>query len=286
VTRLGERDGSEGPSLAGSLYGATCLYITYDPVTGACLLASAGHPGPVLVRRGTATAEQPPLPPGPPLGTGTAPFDALELTLRPGDVLALHSGPPAGTGAQAAPDLVHLRESALAAANEGTALSAVGERLLRRLTEEPRQEDLALLLARAERVPPDRTVHRELRADFDQVSAARELTTSQLARWGLEEMAFSTELIVSELVTNAIRYAGGPIGLRLIKEHRLICEVSDPSQTQPHLRRARTSDEGGRGLFLIAQLADRWGSRYTAEGKTIWTEQTIPLGTDTAAPSA
>ncbi|MFE3205855.1 ATP-binding protein [Embleya sp. NPDC059237] len=81
----------------------------------------------------------------------------------------------------------------------------------------------------------------------------------QLAAWGLEGLAFTTELIVSELVTNAVRYAGGPIGLRLIRETSLVCEVTDPSNTQPRLRRARWSDEGGRGLFLVAQLAATTG---------------------------
>jgi anti-sigma regulatory factor (Ser/Thr protein kinase) len=133
-----------------------------------------------------------------------------------------------------------------------------------------------MLLTRVGRVPPERTAYWQLRAELDEASHARELATEQLVRWGLQEIAFSTELIVSELVTNAIRYAGAPIGLRLVKDDdRLVCEVSDPSQAQPHLRRARTSDEGGRGLFLVAQLADRWGSRYTAGGKTIWTEQAL-----------
>jgi len=80
----------------------------------------------------------------------------------------------------------------------------------------------------------------------------------------------------SELVTNAIRYATEPIRLRLIKEQTLICEVSDASNTSPHLRRARVFDEGGRGLFLVAELTRRWGSRNTLTGKTIWAEQSIP----------
>ncbi|MGW0583818.1 ATP-binding protein, partial [Streptomyces sp. NPDC002920] len=84
-----------------------------------------------------------------------------------------------------------------------------------------------------------------------------------------------TELVVSELFTNAIRYATGPIRLRLIKDRTLTCEVSDGSSTSPHLRRARLSDEGGRGLLLVAQLTERWGTRYTGTGKTIWAEQLI-----------
>ncbi len=84
-----------------------------------------------------------------------------------------------------------------------------------------------------------------------------------------------TDLIVSELVTNAVRYAGGPVGLRLIRDEVLLCEVTDPSNTQPRMRRARITDEGGRGLFLVARLSRRWGSRYGQRGKTIWVEQEL-----------
>ncbi|MGD3112056.1 ATP-binding protein, partial [Streptomyces sp. YGL11-2] len=76
-------------------------------------------------------------------------------------------------------------------------------------------------------------------------------------------------------ITNAIRYAPGPITVRLLYDRTLICEVSDTSSTSPHLRYAADEDEGGRGLFLIAQLAERWGTRYFARGKVIWAEQAV-----------
>lgn len=105
----------------------------------------------------------------------------------------------------------------------------------------------------------------------------------QLAAWGLEEAEFVTELVVSELTTNAIRYASGPIRLRLIKDEALICEVSDCSSTSPHLRRARAFDEGGRGLFLVARLTQRWGTRYTRAGKTVWADLAITTPSGQAA---
>jgi anti-sigma regulatory factor (Ser/Thr protein kinase) len=105
------------------------------------------------------------------------------------------------------------------------------------------------------------------------VAEARKRVSDRLTAWGLEEEAFTTELVVSELVTNALRYGRPPIRLRLIHDRSLICEVSDGSSTAPHLRRARVFDEGGRGLFLVAQLTQRWGTRYTSTGKTIWAEQ-------------
>ena len=133
-----------------------------------------------------------------------------------------------------------------------------------------------LLLARTRMLGEHQVAVWELPADPAMVARARTLVTERLTAWGHEELAFTTELIVSELVTNAIHYAGGPIHVRLIRDGTLFCEVSDPGHTSPHLRHATGEDEGGRGLFIIAQMAQRWGTRYTAEGKTIWVEQALP----------
>ena len=140
----------------------------------------------------------------------------------------------------------------------------------------PPSDDVALLLARTCALPPEKVVTWEIPADAEHVARARELAAEQMRVWRLDEASFITELVVSELVTNAIRYGGPPIQLRLIHNSSLICEVSDSSSTAPHLRRARVTDEGGRGLLLVAQLTQRWGTRYSAAGKTIWCEQTLP----------
>jgi hypothetical protein len=137
-------------------------------------------------------------------------------------------------------------------------------------------DDVALLLARTHALDADRVATWDVPADPTFVALARKLTCDRLAAWGLEDVSFVTELIVSELVTNAIRYGEPPIQLRLIRDTTLICEVSDASSTAPHMRRARAFDEGGRGLLLVAQLTQRWGSRHTRTGKTIWAEQTLP----------
>jgi len=100
-------------------------------------------------------------------------------------------------------------------------------------------------------------------------------TRRRLAEWGLAELSFTTELVVSELVTNAIRYATGPIRLRLIRERTLVCEVFDGGATAPHLRHPRATDEGGRGLLLVSQVTQRWGTRFLPEGKIIWAEQSL-----------
>jgi anti-sigma regulatory factor (Ser/Thr protein kinase) len=114
--------------------------------------------------------------------------------------------------------------------------------------------------------------------DPSAVAVVREAADRQLDAWGLEDLTFGTELILSELVTNAIRYAKAPVRVRLLLDRVLICEVHDSSSTSPRLRHASATDEGGRGLFLVAQLSDRWGTRYTPTGKVIWAEQELPKG--------
>ncbi|MCZ0997436.1 ATP-binding protein [Streptomyces mirabilis] len=135
---------------------------------------------------------------------------------------------------------------------------------------------MALLLARVRRLPVSDTADWRFPDDPAIVADARRCVARQLSAWELDDLVFTTELIVSELVTNAIRYAGGTVGLHLFHDDTtLVCEVTDGSNTQPRLLRARVGDEGGRGLFLVAQLAKRWGSRYHRSGKTIWAEQPI-----------
>jgi anti-sigma regulatory factor (Ser/Thr protein kinase) len=146
-------------------------------------------------------------------------------------------------------------------------------------------DDVALLLAEVHALSPEQVATWEIPADAARVGDARELAGSRLDAWGLQEARFITELVVSELVTNAIRYGAAPIQLRLIRDRTLICEVSDASSTAPHMRRARVFDEGGRGLLLVAQLTQGWGTRQTATGKVIWCEQPLAANPDpTDAP--
>jgi anti-sigma regulatory factor (Ser/Thr protein kinase) len=131
-------------------------------------------------------------------------------------------------------------------------------------------------VARTRALPADRIATWDLPAEPAVVAGARARTAAQLEAWGLGQLTFSTELIVSELLTNAIRHAQPPIQVRMILDDALSCEVSDGSSTAPQLRRAGRYDEGGRGLLLVASLAERWGSRPTRTGKTIWARQPLP----------
>ncbi|WP_439678390.1 SpoIIE family protein phosphatase [Embleya sp. MST-111070] len=268
----------------GSPVGATCLYVVYNPVSRRCALASAGHPPPVLVRP-DGTTEVIDVAPGPPLGVGGVPFEMAVVDLEPGSVLALHTEGPSereDEDTDAGPRWLTDNLADLCGADHP--LDDVGRALLSRLGDAPPRDDTALLLARIRAITADNIADWRFAADPMAVATARQAVAEQLGVWGLEEMAFTTELIVSELLTNAVRYAGGPIGLRLVRDAALVCEITDPSNTQPRLRRAHWTDEGGRGLFLVAQLSTRWGCRYGRQGKTIWAEQPLVLAADPASP--
>ncbi|WP_407914734.1 SpoIIE family protein phosphatase [Kitasatospora sp. NE20-6] len=270
----GAEEGRTRPE-PGSL-GATCLYAVYDPVTRCCTLASAGHPPPAVVEP-DGTARYLPVSPGPPLGVGGLPFEATEAVLAPGSVIALYTDGLIERGEGDIDEgMAELRKRLLDLTGPDRPLREAAARITAGLPPTRLRDDVALLLARTRAVPAADTAVWSVEPDPAAVGRVRADACARLTEWGLDDLAFTTELILSELVTNAIRYAGGPVGVRLIRADTLTCEVSDGSSTQPRMRRARLTDEGGRGLYLIAQLASRWGSRYTARGKTIWTEQELP----------
>ncbi|MGW7431521.1 SpoIIE family protein phosphatase [Streptomyces sp. NPDC054861] len=262
--------------------GVTCLYAVYDPVTGKCSMARAGHPLPSVVDPVTGAVTQLDLPAGPPLGLGGLPFESADHTLPEGSVIALYTdGLVQGRGRDRDAELeaLHgvLAERPPSPAGDPPPLDDLCERIVDTLLPGPVDDDAAILLVRTRVLDSHEVAAWDLSDEPAVVGRARALATGQVDAWGLDgELSFTTELVVSELVTNAIRYASGPVQLRLIRDRTLICEVSDTGHTSPHLRRAGNDDEGGRGLFLIAQMTQHWGTRYTATGKTIWAEQPLP----------
>ncbi|MFC7267145.1 SpoIIE family protein phosphatase [Streptomyces lutosisoli] len=247
---------------------AGCVYAVYDPLTETCTFATAGHPGPVIAYP-DGTVVLPDIPTGPPLGGAEdIPFTTSAIKIPEGSVLAFSSPPIPVTGAS---DDYGPLQRAL----------AQRERPIHDLCDEVRYtyqagSDSVLLLARTRPFPADRFAIWPLDDDPTAPATARRLARAQLRAWNIDEdAAYNTGLIVSELVTNAVRYGSPPLEMRLINDRTLTCEVRDTSPATPHLRHARTIDEGGRGLFIIAQLAQVWGTRYTADGKIIWTEQTL-----------
>ncbi|MDK9499487.1 SpoIIE family protein phosphatase [Streptomyces katrae] len=268
VQRIDEDD-TDG---AGGMLGATCLYAVYDPVSRACTLSRAGHLPPLVVAPDGST-EIVDLPAGPPLGLGGMPFETTELRLAEGSQLVLYTD---GLVEQRTRDIeegLELLREALSHPDrdpQESCLAVLDAMLPSRPT-----DDVALLIARTRTLGPDRVAQWDVPPRASGVGVVRNLASAKLEEWGMEELAFTTELILSELITNALRHGVPPVRVRLLHDHALTCEVWDGSSTAPHLRYAATTDEGGRGLFLVAQLSEHWGTRYTPDGKVIWSEQAL-----------
>ncbi|MFD0003247.1 SpoIIE family protein phosphatase [Streptomyces sp. NPDC127178] len=271
VARIDQDEAQEGDSAP--VTGATCLYAVYDPVTQRCTMARAGHPPPALIQP-DGSVGFPDVPAGPPLGLGGLPFETAELELAQDSRLVLYTDGLVEDRERDIDEGLELLRDALSQAGPSPEETCQAVLEARRPTRAG--DDIALIVAGTRALGADLVAEWEVPSDPAAVGQVRSEVTRTLEAWGLEELSFTTELILSELVTNAIRYGGEPIRVRMLHDRSLICEVFDSSSTSPHLRYATMTDEGGRGLFLVAQLADRWGTRYLPAGKVIWAEQPLP----------
>ncbi|MFD3661753.1 SpoIIE family protein phosphatase [Streptomyces sp. NPDC058659] len=256
---------------------ATCMYAVYDPVSHRITVANAGHPPPILLHLG-GRAEVLRVPPGAPIGVGGVDFEAVELDAPAGATLLLYTdGLVESRLRDVWTGIEQLRERLAATAqltgpDHSPPLEALCDDVLDMLGPGDRDDDIALLAARFEGIAPSDVAYWFLEPEDAAPGRARRLARRALARWDLEELTDSVELLISEVVTNAVRYAERPVTLRLLKTDVLRCEVGDDSPQLPRQRRARDTDEGGRGLFLVNRLARRWGATRLSGGKVVWFE--------------
>ncbi|MCP9957504.1 serine/threonine-protein phosphatase [Streptomyces sudanensis] len=256
---------------------ATCLYAVYDPVAHRITVANAGHPPPVLLHLG-GRAEVLRVPSGAPIGVGGVDFEAVELGAPAGATLLLYTdGLVESRLRDVWTGIEQLRERLAATArltglDHPPPLEALCDDVLDMLGPGDRDDDIALLAARFDGITPSDVAYWYLDPEDAAPGRARRLARRALERWDLEELTDSVELLVSEVVTNAVRYASRPVTLRLLRTEVLRCEVGDDSPQLPRQRRARDTDEGGRGLFLVNRLARRWGATRLSTGKVVWFE--------------
>ncbi|SDK38264.1 SpoIIE family protein phosphatase [Streptomyces indicus] len=256
---------------------ATCLYAVYDPVSHRITIANAGHPPPVLLHIG-GRAEVLRVPAGAPIGVGGVDFEAVELDAPAGATLLLYTdGLVESRLRDVWTGIEQLRERLAAAAeltgqDHSPPLEALCDDVLDMLGPGDRDDDIALLAARFDGIAPSDVAYWYLEPEDSAPSRARRLARRALERWDLESHTDAVELLVSEVVTNAVRYASRPITLRLLRTDVLRCEVVDDVPQLPRLRQARATDEGGRGLYLVNRMARRWGATRLSTGKVVWFE--------------
>ncbi|WP_268873606.1 SpoIIE family protein phosphatase [Streptacidiphilus neutrinimicus] len=280
---------------------ATCVYAVYDPSAHKLVLSKAGHTEPLLItptptaapggeRLGGGSATVLALPSGAPLGVGGVPFEVTELTVPEGSLLALYTD---GLVESRTEDIdVGTRRLSAVLELPHASVEEACEAVVRTLDQGQEPDDVALLLARLGGTPEPTVLREErwtLSAEPSAPAHGRRLVRATLHDWDEERLLDTTELLVSELVTNAVRYASAPIGLRLaLREETLLVEVADPLPDPPREREAAGTDEGGRGLQLVHRLANRWGTRAEGEGKVVWFEQIrsdVPGETDVSTSS-
>jgi anti-sigma regulatory factor (Ser/Thr protein kinase) len=256
---------------------ATCAYAVYDGVTGEIELASAGHLPPLLVHP-DGRNEYLEVTPCPPLGIGDGVVDTKIITVEDGSLFVLYTD---GLVESRDRDISEGLDRLQAAFGEGAPekdLEELCKLSLDGVYADAKRDDIAVLIAKLRRIPEENRVSFDLEFELSGVRHARSLIRDPLKRWGLEDLIDTTELLVSELVTNAIKYAkDGPVMLRLILEpDTLVCEVHDSSPALPRVLQVDKDAENGRGLHVVSQLASHWGMRRTAGGKVVWCEQLVP----------
>ncbi len=276
---------------------ATCLYAVYDPAARVCTLAVAGHLPPVLFApdpgSGLWSARPLDLPGGTPLGvaslagTDGAAFPEHSVEMPQDAVLVLYTdGLVESRDADIDEGLARLCTQLTRIARPGGPLEPLCDSVIAALRPEAAgppdragagpEDDIALLVARLGGLPGDSVATWSFPARSQVVRAARHAVRRTLHDWGLGALTEQAELLVSELVTNAVRHAGGPIGLRMVHGGSLLVEVTDRKTEPPRVRAAAPDDEDGRGLPLVARTARLWGTRQGPTGKTVWFELPLP----------
>jgi anti-sigma regulatory factor (Ser/Thr protein kinase) len=213
--------------------------------------------------------------PHPGLGTEFAlrePFDVQAFAAPPGSLLALYTDGLVEDPAVSIDEGIGRLADAVSTVHPWDALQQAARSLVSALAPVRRRDDVTLLLARTLGYRKGDTATWRLPARDDAAARARTLVSALLGRWHTRaDTRDKAVLVVDELVANAVRFAAGPITVRLIRTgHGLLCEVGDTGNGRPRLGQCGLLDDGGRGLHVVHRLTTRWGVRWTDTGKVVW----------------
>src|SRR5499427_1548798 len=233
---------------------ATCAFAVYDAVSGDCEVAVAGHLPPLLVHP-DGSNELLDVPPAPPLGIGDGEVESRQFKVEDGSLFVLYTdGLVENKGQDISDGLARLR-GIFGPGSPTRPLEDLCKATLDGVYADHQRDDIAVLIARLRRLPEENYAAWTFSPKLTAVREARSMIGEPLKRWGLEDLIPTTELLVSELVTNAVRYSRGDVTLRLVNEKALVCEVLDSSGALPRLRSPNGDEESGRGLQVVRQLS-------------------------------
>lgn len=259
----------------------TCSYLVIDPDAGQMAICSAGHL-PALLATPDHRVSPVPAPVSVPLGVGDIPHQQVVIDVAPGSTLALYTDGLVETPATDIEQQIAALASELSRSfGSACSLEAAADRAVAALLPDAagHNDDVTLLLVR---LPPAPLAWActELPSEPCAAAVGRRFLTVTLAAWNCSEALDDARLLTSEVLTNAICHASGPIQLRVRRgTDELTVEVTDRSPQPPQPRCAEAGDESGRGLLLVDTLADSWGTRPVDPGKTIWfTLRLTPAG--------
>ncbi|WP_055481446.1 ATP-binding SpoIIE family protein phosphatase [Sphaerimonospora mesophila] len=254
----------------------TCVYCVYDPVLRRCTIASAGHPPPVLIGSDGRTEVLFP-PRCPPIGLGRTPYETMEIAADDGSMLVLYTD---GLVEERGRDIGQSVEELRGKLSRPAPIEEMCDRVLPAV----HADDVTLLAIRFRGIPSEHVAQWLMEPQPMTPARVRGLVSRTLTSWGLEQMVPVAQLLASELVTNAVRRTSRPITIRLLRTDVLLCEVSDDDHRMPALHEPGLLDEYGRGLYLVSQLAERWGTTRVAGGKTVWFSMQLPAETASRGP--
>jgi anti-sigma regulatory factor (Ser/Thr protein kinase) len=246
----------------------TCVYAVHDPVDETLTYANAGHPAPLVIEPSGALSFLPARL-GMPLRVGEV-YEERVVAFPAGSAVVLYTDGLVERRGRTLPSGMDALRTALSTLSGDPA--AFCDAMILDLTAGTHDDDVALLYARDDGVPRDVAVMR-LSSEPMVASRGRQFVATTLASWGLTDRRDAVAMIVTELISNAVRHSRSPLALRLHHvQGRLIVEVADGDDRQPRRIKAAVNDENHRGLFIVDVLARRWGARSTPHGKIVWAE--------------
>nr|WP_246315278.1 SpoIIE family protein phosphatase [Kineococcus aurantiacus] len=259
---------------------ATCCLVRLDTAAGILSVASAGHQPPLVVDE--SGFHEVAVDPGPPLGVDRdATYPGTRYRLLGRSAVVLHTDGVVevlGEGSERGERVLRRTLHEALAGDPGRSAEFLATAVMAAIPHELTDDAAMLVATFAGTVAGRLEASSWLPPDIRAVATAREFLRDRLTAWSTDELLDEAELVLSELVTNALVHTGGGAGLTLRfdgAERRLTIAVEDTSPRAPH-ERAMTPDAlGGRGLGIVEAVADAWGVRPGPHGKTVWAELAV-----------